>query len=240
MTTPISTGVFFGVGVGPGDPELLTLKAVRRLQQADALAYIVNSDGHSLAKQIASPHLRTEAQTQLPIRIEMCSDRRQAEQAYDEAAASIARLLDQGQDLAFLCEGDPLFYGSFAYLLARLAPKYPCVAIPGISSPQAASAVTLLPLALQHENLAVISARCPDAELLDALSRFDNLAILKGGRKRSRVLELIAATGRTRDAVYLEHLTQTQQRVVRDVTTLDDEPGPYFSLFLVCRRKGTS
>ncbi|WP_106476990.1 precorrin-2 C(20)-methyltransferase [Phytohalomonas tamaricis] len=235
----MASATFYGIGIGPGDPELITLKAHRTLQRVDAVAYIVNAEGYSLAADIARESLpASQRQKHLKIRIEMCSERTQINRVYDTTAEQIAELLEAGRDVAFLCEGDPLFYGSFAYLLDRLAARYPCQVIPGISSLQAASAAALLPTALLTENLAVISARCTENELLEALARFDNLIILKGGRQRARVKVLIEQSGRLRDGLYLEYLSHPHERRVFDLRELPDEPGPYFSLFMVSRRHG--
>lgn len=234
----MAKATLYGIGVGPGDPELLTLKAHRLINSIDVLAYIVNADGYSLALDIARESLPAAgAQRMLPIHIEMHPGRQQANSAYDEAAKAIASELAAGKSVAFLCEGDPLFYGSFSYLLERLSPHQHCVAVPGISSMHAASAATLQPLALLQENLAVISARSSDEALLDALQRFDNLVILKGGRRRQQIRELIVRSGRGADAQYLEHLTRAEENRVQDIQDLPETPGPYFSLFLVSRGK---
>lgn len=240
MKTDTIPGTLYGIGVGPGDPELITLKAHRLINTAGTLAYIVNADGYSLAKDIARESLpQIGSQRLLPIYVEMQPGRRQANRAYEEAARAIRRELAAGQSVAFLCEGDPLFYGSFSYLLERIGSDYPCVAVPGISSMHAASAAVLQPLALLQENLAVISARSTDEALLDALQRFDNLVILKGGRRRDQIRDLIVRSGRGADAQYLEHLTRAQERQVREIQDLPATPGPYFSLFLVNRKRAS-
>jgi|GEM_PF-45013 len=231
-----NTGTLIGVGLGPGDPELLTLKADKTIRQADVVAYLENQAQVSLAKQIALPSLRQNPQAiHLPIPMHYDKDRQLANQAYDTAAETIASYLDRGQKVAFLCEGDPLFYGSFMYLLARLGADYPCQVVAGISAVQAVSAQTLQPLCQLQENLAVLNGRNSDAQIQAALCQFDHLVILKVGRQRPRLLALIASCERTQDTLYSEYLTCEQEKIVRDVSTLSG-PAPYFSLLLVSRK----
>ncbi len=232
-------GQFVGVGVGPGDPQLLTLKAVAAIEQADVIAYIANENHESLAKRIALPVIEKHNSgfSDLPVVMPMCNDREQANRIYDAAAQSIATYLEQGKRVIFLCEGDPLFFGSFAYLLDRLAPNFTVGVVPGICSIQAAAAECGVPLGLLTENIAIMSGRHSDKEILSTLRSFDNVAIMKAGRPRSRLVELICEAERTEQACYIEYATQAEQKVVRDITTLGDDAGPYFSLFLInCSR----
>ncbi|AJQ92171.1 precorrin-2 methylase [Gynuella sunshinyii YC6258] len=233
---------FYGVGVGPGDPELLTLKALRHIQQADVIAYIANPEGHSQARQIVAEFLRPLAGTvtELPVVLAMSDERSAINREYDAAAAAICRHLREGRSVAFLCEGDPLFFASFSYLLDRIKPRFSCVVIPGISSPQAASARLQLPLTMLAESYAVISGRHDDAQILLTLKQFDSVVIMKAGRSRQRLLALLQQSGRSDDARYLEYIGRTDERVVEDVRTLADESGPYFSLFVVTRQERQS
>ena len=122
LETSQKTGRFIGVGVGPGDPELITLKALRLIQRASVVSYLANDEGGSQAKTIASEAFAgvTHAQNEIAIVMPMSTDRSLANEAYDNGAKAIANELSQGKDVVFLCEGDPLFFGSFAYLLERL------------------------------------------------------------------------------------------------------------------------
>ncbi len=231
--------IFYGIGVGPGDPELMTLKAQRLIRSVDVVTYIVNTQGYSLARDIASDALAGAPTTQVerPIEIAMCKDRDLANQTYDEAAEAIAGDLREGRHVAFLCQGDPLFFGSFAYLLERLQPAFDCRVVPGISSVHCASAATATPLALLTENLAVISARHSDQAILNTLAEFDNVVIMKAGSARPRLLELLRQSGRQTQARYLAHIGQTQETLVDDIDSLPDTSGPYFSLFLINRHE---
>ena len=238
------TGVFYGVGVGPGDPELITLKAARLIGQSDVISYLCNNADsnkpkHSQSKAIAQSLIEERAKPAVEISIPMPykHDRTAANRAYDQAADTIKSALSQGQDVVFLCEGDPLFFGSYAYLQERLCENFTCIAIPGISSPNAASAVAGIPLVMQKENYAVLSGRLSDEKILAHLNDFDSLALMKVGQSRARLLSLLKASGRLQDAVYIEYATREQQNVVYDVSTLDDEAGPYFSLFIITRQQ---
>ena len=235
-------GTLFGVGVGPGDPSLLTLKAHRLITRTPVLAYIGNADGDSMARSIAAPSIAQSDlpdQVEIPIRMPMCTDRDAANRVYDWASDRIAAYLDQGSDVAFLCAGDPFFYASFAYVFARLAERYRIEVVPGITAVNAACAATGRPLGLQAENIAIVSGRLDDRQLLLALREFDHVAILKPGLQRVRLLNLIAQAGRTGDGCYIEYIGHQQQRIVRDLRQLEQEPGPYFSVLLINRSQAS-
>ena len=131
-----ATGTLYGVGVGPGDPELLTLKAVRILQGVPVVAYPATPQGGAQARDIAAAWLT--GKREISITMPCMLDRGPVNQGYDAAAVVIAEELTAGHDVAILCEGDPLFYGSFSYLLQRLGDHFPCVVIPGINSVRSA------------------------------------------------------------------------------------------------------
>jgi precorrin-2/cobalt-factor-2 C20-methyltransferase len=235
IPTP-AAGIFYGVGVGPGDPELLTLKAHRLIAHADVVTFLENADGHSQAADIAAASIQAGAGLRLPIYMPMNRDRALANAAYDDAAQRISEQLSAGRDVVFLCEGDPLFFGSFAYLMARLADRFHCEVVPGISSINAAAARSKTPLAMLAESFAVLSGRHAPAELLTALERHDTVVILKAGQARPQILAALGEAGRQADARYLEFVGRPNERIVEDVRQLEAGPGPYFSLFLVSRR----
>lgn len=232
-----SQATFYGVGVGTGDPELLTLKALRIIQKSPVVAYLVNDKDESQAKQIACLAFDSldKQPKELPIYMPMLRDRRLANESYDQAAVAIQSYLDQGQDVAFLCEGDPLFFGSFAYLLERLQPNYQCQSIAGIASLQAASAALCQPLTRLQDSLAVMSGRHSDTEILQALQQHDSIFIMKVGQSRSRILGLIEESDRTQEARYLEYIGREQECIVRDVTDIKEGEGIYFSVIVVTR-----
>ncbi len=242
--SPSASGTFYGLGVGPGDPELITLKAARLIKQCDVICYLCNDSdsdrpGRSQSKQIAQDVIDDRAYNAIEIAIPMPykRDRTAANQAYDQGAEAIRAALRKGQTVVFLCEGDPLFFGSYAYLQERLCEEFTCIAIPGISSPNAASAVAGIPLTMQKENYAVLSGRLSDEKILSHLNEFDSLVLMKVGQSRSRLLNLLRHSGRLQEAVYIEYATREQQKVVYDVATLDGGDGPYFSLFIITRQQ---
>ncbi|TYL47346.1 precorrin-2 C(20)-methyltransferase [Marinomonas sp. IMCC 4694] len=236
------TGRFIGVGVGPGDPELITLKALRLIQRASVVSYLANAEGGSQAKTIAVEAFDgvTHEQTHIAIVMPMSTDRSQANEAYDGGAKAIAAELDKGRDVVFLCEGDPLFFGSFAYLLERLEGRFECQVVPGVSSINAASSALNHPLTVLKESFAVVSGRHSAAQIDTALGQHDSVVIMKAGRARPRILAALRKTNRLQDAKYLEYIGRDNERIVRDVTTLEDKAGPYFSLFVVTKsERGT-
>lgn len=228
-------GQLIGVGVGPGDPELLTLKAFRLIKNATVMAYLCNKDGDSQAKSIATLALENSQAQHIAIEMPMSTDRSAANQAYDAGAKRIQQALENGHDVVFLCEGDPLFFGSFAYLLNRLQDSFPCQVVPGITSINAAAAVLQRPLVLQSESFAVISGRHNEAAIINALQTHDNVVIMKAGLARPKILACLAKTERSQDSQYLEYIGRDNELVVTDIGELADEAGPYFSLFVITR-----
>jgi precorrin-2/cobalt-factor-2 C20-methyltransferase len=229
---------FVGVGVGPGDPGLITLKAADYIRNAELVCYIEGSKGNSQARQIASQLLESARadQRELAIVMPMSDDRAIANQVYDQAAKDIQATIDAGQQVVFLCEGDPLFFGSFTYLLSRLESNS-CEVVPGISSIHAASSRLQLPLTVLKESFAVVSGRHPVGFLLAALEHHDSVVIMKAGRSRPRILEALEKSGRSADAAYCEYIGRDNERIETDVSKLDHAPGPYFSLFVVTRNE---
>lgn len=230
------TAQFIGVGVGPGDPELITLKAARYIEQADVISYIANDKGESQARHIARQVLANCSQyEEIPVLMPMCEDRSIANRVYDAAATDIQHAIDAGKNVVFLCEGDPLFFGSFAYLLERLQEQCSCEVVPGISSVHAASAALALPLTMLKESFTVVSGRHSIEKIMQALQFNESVVIMKAGRSRQRILDALESTGRIHEARYLEYIGREGQRIVNDVAGLQGEAGPYFSLFMVTK-----
>lgn len=229
------SGTLYGVGVGPGDPELLTLKAVRILQSVPVVAYPATPQGSAQARDIAAQWLI--GKREIPITMPCMLDRSPANEGYDAAAVAIAEELAAGRDVAILCEGDPLFYGSFSYLLQRLGERFPCVVIPGINSVSAAAAAAAIPLITGEQRLTVIPATAGDEALRQALLDNDSVAILKPGRHRPRLLELLRETGRAEDVLYIEQASRPEERILKHFEDIPATPGPYFALFLVVKAK---
>lgn len=223
-------GIFYGIGVGTGDPEYLTLKAVRLIQQADVIAYLISSKGVTIAYDIASEWMIE--QQKMAISMPYKIDRDAANQAYDSAAINIADHLQQGLDVAFLCEGDPLFFGSYIYLHQRLSKNYCCEIVPGISSLHAATALAQIPLLQQKENLAIVTSRNSDEEILSALKHYSSVVIMKAGVARPRLLTLIKQSKRLENTCYIQRAGQQGEKIIQNVSQLTGK-GDYFSLFVV-------
>lgn len=223
-----------GIGVGPGDPELITLKAFRVLQAADLIAYPAPETGESLARSIAAPHI-PEGREEFAIRMPMLVDRFPAREVYDQAADRLARAADDGRTVAVLCEGDPFFYGSFMYLFERLARRHPVAVIPGVSSLMACAVAVAAPLAARNDVLTVLPAPLDDAAIEAGLARTDAAAIIKVGRHFPRLLALLERLGLAEDARYVERATMESERVL-PLGAVDGAAVPYFSMILVHRR----
>ncbi len=226
------TGTLYGLGVGPGDPELLTLKAHRILTCAPVVAYPAPDDGVSFARAIVAEHLR-EDQIEVPIVVPMRVARFPAKAVYDQAAGLIRGHLDSGRDVAVLCEGDPFFYGSFMYLYERLASDYRCEIVPGVSSVMAGASALGRPLAARNDVLTIVPGPSSDAAVMAALEGAQALAIIKVGRHLPRLRGLIEQAGLTARAAYLERVGLPEERIMALGDA--DETAPYFSMILIYR-----
>jgi precorrin-2/cobalt-factor-2 C20-methyltransferase len=226
------TGQLFGLGLGPGDPELVTLKALRLLRAAAIVVYPAPKGGDSFARSIVAEWI-TPVQREIAIPFPMRPGPPPAE-LYDTAAATIAGELDQGHDIAFLCQGDPFFYGSFAAIFTRLAPRYPVTIVPGVSSLVACAAAAGAPLVQRDETVTVIPATLPEPDLVRRLADCDSAAIIKLGRHAGKVRGVLATLGLLDDAIYVERASQTRERVAR-FAEIDPANVPYFAMALVYR-----
>jgi precorrin-2/cobalt-factor-2 C20-methyltransferase len=228
------TGTLYGLGVGPGDPELVTLKALRLLRAAPVLAYPAPDVGDSFARAIVAPHL-PGGQTEIAIRVPMRVDPAPAQAVYDAAAVEIGGHLGAGRDVAVLCEGDPFFYGSFMYLFGRLAERHRVEVVPGVSSLTACAAATGLPLAARNDVLTVLPAPLPEEALRPRLQAAEAVAIMKLGQHFKKISQLLEETGLYDNSRYVERATLERQRVLM-LSEVDPETVPYFSMILAHRR----
>ncbi len=231
----LTKGTVYGLGVGPGDPELITLKALKRLQGARAVAYPVQR-GDSVARAIVAAYLRPD-QIEIAIDAPMTGGD-SAQPGYDAAAQIIAGCLDRGEDVAVLCEGDPLFYGSFIYVLSRLAGSYRVEVVPGVTSLTACAAALSMPLVGRDERLVVMPAILSDEKLQEGFAFGDSVAIVKVGRHFRRLAALIGQLGLTHRAHYVERASQTVQRVL-PLAEVDPASAVYFSIILVFKEAST-
>jgi precorrin-2/cobalt-factor-2 C20-methyltransferase len=226
------TGRLYGIGVGPGDPELITLKAVRILSEVPVVAYPAPDDGDSAARRIAASFI-PPGRTEIAIRVPMRAGRMPVE-IYDRAAEEISDHLRAGRDVAVLCEGDPFFYGSFMYLHDRLAGRFPCTVVPGVTSLTACAAASGRPLVRRDDVLTILPATLADAELEPRLRDADAVAILKVGRHLPRVRALLAKLGLAERATYVAHASRADE-VVAPLAGMTDAAAPYFSMILVSK-----
>ena len=228
------SGTLYGLGIGPGDPELITVKALRLLRAVPVVAYPAPEEGDSLARAIVAPHLNG-SQEEVVIRMPLVPGQFPAHNVYDIAEDVLGGHLEAGRDVAVLCEGDPFFYGSFMYLFGRLAARFSVEVVPGVSSLTACAAVLEAPLASRNDVLTVIPAPLEAAEIRARLEACEAAAIIKLGRHFEKVRGVLAELGLEDRARYVEHATMASQRILPlDAVT----PGqvPYFSMILVHQR----
>jgi len=234
----LRAGRLFGVGVGPGDPELLTHKAARAIADADVIAYPSARHGKSVARRIAAPYLRedhVELLLQFPVTTELTSHPGGYDAAlhefYDAAAAELAAHLDAGRDVAILCEGDPLFYGSYMYFHERLAPRYETTVIPGVTAFSAAAAAAGTPLVKREDVFVAIPGTLPPEVIEARLAGADAAVVMKLGRTFPKVREAAERAGVGERAIYVERASSDAERIA----PLADagERAPYMSLVLV-------
>ncbi|GEO85009.1 MULTISPECIES: precorrin-2 C(20)-methyltransferase [Alphaproteobacteria] len=225
------TGKLYGLGLGPGDPELITLKAHRILTGVPVVAYPAPDTGPSFARQIAAPYLGAHQQ-EVPIVVPMRVERFPAQEIYDQAAETLSRHLDAGLDVAVLCEGDPFFYGSFMYLFERLSGRYESEIVPGVSSMMAAAAALGRPLAARNDVLSVVPGPLDDEAMRARIDVAGAVAIIKVGRHFARVRALIEAMGLTDCAGYVERVSLAEQRVL-PLASVPESVAPYFSMILI-------
>jgi len=217
------------VGVGPGDPELLTLKAVKAIASAQVVVYPQKPGEKSLALSIADTHIGAGV-LRMPVDVPMKVERQPAQHAYDQIGEAISQLLAEGKTVAYLCEGDPLFYGSAMYLLERL-PKAKIAVIPGITSLTATASAIGRPLAARNETLKVLPAPLDSEKLALELNQTQSAAIIKVGRHFERVREVLEQTGHAANAIVVEYATQDRQKVT-PLAEFSKDQRPYFSTIL--------
>src|SRR6202030_3325371 len=232
-------GTLWGVGLGPGDPELVTVKAARVIGEADVVAYHSARHGRSIARGIAEPYLRPgqiEEHLVYPVTTETVDNpggyAGAMEDFYRECADRIAAHLEAGRDVALLAEGDPLFYSSYMHMHTRLTERFDAVIVPGVTSVSAASAATATPLVHGDEVLAILPGTLPVSELARHLLDADAAVVLKLGRSYPAVREALSLAGRLDDALYVERASTSAERVL-PAAAVDDGSVPYFSLALV-------
>jgi precorrin-2/cobalt-factor-2 C20-methyltransferase len=232
-------GTLYGIGVGPGDPDLITLKAVKTLQKVDVvLAAASTKNEASLALSIASPHLR-EGAAVVRLDFPMTRDQAVLDKAWRANADTVSGILRQGKSAAFLTLGDPLTYSTFGYLLRTLnglLAEIPVQVIPGITSYQAAAAHTGRVLVESGESLAVVSGVADEEELTRVLSGAQCAVILKAYKNMPVIKKVLANLGLTDASVFVTRLGHEGQEVIQSLDQVPEKPS-YFSLILVRKER---
>lgn len=225
-------GTLYGVGLGPGAPDLITLRAARLIETAPVIAFPTLAGGDSFARAIAADLIPATAR-EIIMDVPMTVDRAPAQAAYDKGAAQIAEALETGEDVVCLCEGDPFFYGSFMYLFARLNARFDVQVVPGVTSVTACAAAAGMPLVARNERLTILPGPLPEPELRARIEGAESLAIMKVGRHLPKLREVLTDLGLLDRAVYIERATTPVQRVL----PLADAPekAPYFSMILLTK-----
>ncbi|MEI8307631.1 MAG: precorrin-2 C(20)-methyltransferase [Chloroflexales bacterium] len=235
------------VGLGPGDPELVTMKGVRAIEAADLIfAPRSRTDEASRALRIAQPWIDPQRQQVIPLTIPMHKDPAQAAAAYrsiaDEIGSRLSALAAQRPQGvargAYLLLGDPLLYGTFTTLRAELAAHYPSLVVgivPGVTSFAAAAAQVGLPLSTGNDRIAILPAPATANELRTLLAQFETVILMKVGSKLPQIIATLDELHLLENAVYAEHIGMPEERIVRDIGSLRDYQAPYLSLLIVRR-----
>ena len=233
------TGRLYGVGTGPGDPELLTLKAVRALGEADVVAHFAKRGQAGNARKIVDAHWRPEMM-ELPLAYPVTTeidkqhdDYKAAIRAfYEESAGAVEAHLVEGRTVAVLSEGDPLFYGSYMHLHVRLAHRFPTEVIPGVTAMSGCWSASGLPIVQGDDVLTVLPGTLGEDTLARRLADTDAVVIMKLGRNLPKVRRALTAAGKLNGAVYVERGTMANAVAMPLANKADDE-APYFALVLV-------
>jgi precorrin-2/cobalt-factor-2 C20-methyltransferase len=232
-------GRLIAVGLGPGDPELITLKALRALQSAGAVAYFAKAGNQSHAHAIAAAHLPPDM-PQLALLYPVTTELDHRSEAYqraicdffDQSAATLARELDRGITVAVICEGDPLFYGSYMHLHERLAPRYRTEVIAGVTGMSGCWSSLGAPIAQGEDVFTVLPGTLAEEELARRIGDTDAAVIMKVGRNLPKVRRALARSGRLDRALYVERGTMNGAKTMRLADKRDDV-APYFAIVLV-------
>ncbi len=238
------SGTLFGVGLGPGDPELMTLKAARVLSAAPVVAHFRKSGRPGHARTIADSHIRgdvIEAAFEYPVTTEIDFRAEGYVSAirdfYAASAASIVEHLQDGRDVALLCEGDPFFYGSFLHMYDRIKVAYPVIVIPGITGMSGCWTAAQAPITYGDDVLTVLPGTLDQDALARHLGEADAAVIMKVGHNLDKIKAALRDAGRYDDAIYVERGTMPGERIAR-LAELGECAVPYFSIILLPGGRG--
>ena len=235
----MTTGRLIGVGVGPGDPELLTLKAARALAEADVVAHFAKQGHASNARAVVACHLRPGVE-ELPLLYPVTTELptgdpgygRAIGEFYEDSATAVARHLDAGRTVAVISEGDPLFYGSYMHLHTRLSERYPTEIIPGVTGMSGCWSAVGAPIAQGDDVFVVVPATLSEPELARRFADADAAVVMKIGGHLGKVRRALDRSGRLARAIYVERGT-TDRAIAIPLAEKQDDEAPYFSVVLV-------
>jgi precorrin-2/cobalt-factor-2 C20-methyltransferase len=239
MSRSLPTGRLYGVGLGPGDPDLLTIKATKILGAASVVAFFAKKGRRGQARSIVDRWLRP-ACLELPLLYPMTTERHFSDLVYtetlrafyEEATETIADHLNEGRDVALVCEGDPLFYGSFMHLYVRLKDRFAVEVVPGVTGMSGCWSAAKIPITWGDDVLSVFPGTLNGPDLAHRIEACDAAIIIKLGANLGKVRAAIRQAGREGAAIYVEHGTQEAERIIRLQDKADDL-APYFSLILI-------
>ena len=231
-------GCLYGVGVGPGDPELVTLKAQRILAAVPIICTPhADTSGDSFALTIARRYIDTDRQELLRFGFPT-DDAEAASRVWETAAESLADRLKGGQDVAFITEGDPMLFSTFSYILESIRANHPDIAveiIPGVSSVMAAAARASVPLVTHGQRLAILPAVYGIDDLREAIANYDTIVLMKVNRVLLDALANLESLGLAGKGIYVRRATTEREQVVQDLHQLTEEDLDYFSLLIIRR-----
>lgn len=234
-------GKFYGIGVGPGDPELLTLKALRILKEVDLVCVPRSAaDRESLALSVVNRALQKELPV-LELSFPMTKDRSTLLESWVRAGETVAARVGEGKKVAFITIGDPMFYSTYGYLLRHLQRRHPDLeteTVPGVTAMSACAAALQEPLTEGEETLAVIPAAYGVEQLPLLLERFDNVVLMKAHRHFEQVFSMLESRGLAAGAVLVSRCGYPEQTVHRNLSALKGQKLDYMSLLIIRKSKG--
>ena len=229
--TDFHNGTLYGIGLGPGDSELITVKAWRLLSTVEVIVYPKPPTGESLARKIAAPFIPDDV-IEIAITVPMTRARKPAQDAYDDAASTIAKQLEDGKHVAFISNGDPFLYSTFMYLHDRLKSQFEIEIIPGVTSFTAAAAATQRPLAARNDIVKILPAPLDDKTLIAEIKTGDSIVINKVGKHFPRIRKLIENLDLVEQTQVVENAS-TEFEVARPLGQIKSDDQPYFSTILI-------
>jgi precorrin-2/cobalt-factor-2 C20-methyltransferase len=236
------SATIWGVGVGPGAPDLVTLRAIAIVRRADVLVLPRSSDfGESVAWSIVKDHIDPDAsQERLPLTFPMSNDPARVRPHWERALSEIGARVTAGKSVAFVTEGDPTLYSTFVYLQRQAAKRWPEVrveVVPGVTSVTAVPAAAGIALADGRERIAIVPAAYGIEDADELLRKFDTVVFMKIGPEMGRVVEALERHGLIDRAVYVAKATMRGERIVRDVRDVKGERGDCFAMVVVARKE---